>query len=61
MRRERSGFVGETGLMESFELDDEVGGDGVLTRHGKSFRVSSEVLVSLEFCRIIPGAVDGLF
>lgn len=47
--------------MESFELDDEVGGDGVLTRHGKSFRVSSEVLVSLEFCRVIPGAVDGLF
>ncbi len=66
IRRERSGFVGETGLLGricSLESScDPVtfgcGGDGVATGHGKSFRVSSEALVSLEFCRIIPG---GLF
>lgn len=71
IRRDKSGFVGESGLPREggFELDDRgscdpvtsvCGGEGVDTGHGKSFRVSSEVLVSLESCRTIPSAPDGL-
>lgn len=63
IRREKSGFVGKTGPLGRIcdPVTSGCGGDGVATGHGKSFRVSSEVLVSLEFCRTIPGAPDGLF
>lgn len=72
IRRDRSGFVGESGLLGregGFKSDDRAscdpvtsvcGGDGVDTGHGKFFRVSSEVLVSLESCRTIPSAPGGL-